>query len=186
MLGRSFIIVASLLSASPVLAQASDPKAAQNAANWDVFQKLYPPRALAAHEEGAVGFKVTIDDKGAVTECQVTQSSGHPLLDQETCNLITLHAQFKPEEGLSGSQVRTSAGVIAWRLPNGQATLASPTTLASASAPDKMVCKKTVRTGTIAGVERTCMTQRDWASQSDQEREEWQEIQGKKGSTSGH
>ena len=58
--------------------------------------------------------------------------------------------------------------------------------LADANAPEKVVCKKTVRTGTLAGFERTCMTQREWARQSDDEREMWQEVQGKKGSTSGN
>jgi hypothetical protein len=49
-----------------------------------------------------------------------------------------------------------------------------------------MICKKTVRTGTIAGFERTCMSQREWARQTDEERELWEEVQGKKGSTSGN
>src|SRR5919107_4230428 len=97
-----FIIATSLLVASPALAQAPAPEAAaRNASNWDIFQKLYPARALAAREEGAVGFTVTLDSKGEVTNCQVTHSSGHPLLDQETCKLVTLNAQFKPDPGLS-------------------------------------------------------------------------------------
>lgn len=183
---RSSIIVAGLLVAVPALAQASDPKAAQNAANWEVFQKLYPPRALAAREEGAVGFTVTIDSKGSVTQCQVTHSSGHPLLDQETCNLITLHAEFEPEQGVSGSQVRTRGGVIAWKLPASSTQLGAPRTVSSASAPERVICKRTVRIGTIAGFERTCMTQRDWATQSDQVKDMWDDIQGKKGSTHGN
>jgi TonB family protein len=183
---RSITATVFLVAAGAAVAQASDQKAAQNASNWDVFLKLYPKRALAAREEGAVGFKVTIDQKGAVTACQVTHTSGHPLLDQETCNLITLHAEFNPEPGLGGSQVRTREGLIAWRLPNGKAVLAAPKAMASASAPDKMVCKKSVKTGTIAGVERTCMTEREWARQTAEEREMWEEVQGKKGSTSGN
>src|SRR5690242_16258814 len=92
---RAFLLVAAgLLATTPAFGQAADPKAAQNASNWDIFQKLYPPRAIKAREEGAVGFVVMIDAKGAVTQCQVTKSSGHPLLDQETCNIITLHAEF--------------------------------------------------------------------------------------------
>jgi periplasmic protein TonB len=183
---RVLLLAASLIAAVPAFAQASDPKAAQNAANWEVFLKLYPPRALAAREEGAVGFKVTFDGKGAVTECQVTHTSGHPLLDQETCNLVTLHAEFKPEPGGSVSQLRTRDGVIAWKLPSSGPQRAAPREIADANAPEKVVCKKTVRTGTLAGFERTCMTQREWARQSDDEREMWQEVQGKKGSTSGN
>jgi TonB family protein len=179
------ILAAGLVSAVPALAQGDGHKAAQNAANWEVFQKLYPPRALAAREEGAVGFKVTLDNKGSVTACEITHSSGYPRLDQETCNLVTLHAQFKAETGLAPSQVITREGMIAWRLPNGRSKLATP--VAAKSDPlEKTICKKTVRIGTLAGFERTCMTQREWARQSDDEREQWQEIQGKKGSTSGN
>jgi protein TonB len=185
MLVRTLALATSLAAAVPALAQTADQKAAQNASNWDVFQKLYPPRALAAKEEGAVGFRVAIDPKGTVTQCEVTHSSGHPLLDQETCSLITLHADFGPEQGLSGSQVRTREGLIAWKLPDSKATLASPTAVAS-NALDKVICKKTVRIGTLAGFERTCMTQREWNTQSDQERDMWAEIQGKKGASHGN
>jgi len=49
-----------------------------------------------------------------------------------------------------------------------------------------VICKKTVRIGTLAGFERTCMTQREWNKQSDEMKEPWAESQGKKGSTSGN
>ena len=186
MIALRSIIAASLLVAVPGFAQAPDPKAAQNASNWNIFQKLYPPRAIAAREEGAVGFRVTIDAKGLVTGCEVTHSSGHPLLDQETCKIITMNAEFKPETGLSGSQVRTRDGVIAWKLPDSKTALNAPKALANASELDKVVCKKSVRTGTVGAVERTCMTKRQWARQSDEEREMWEDIQGKKCATHGN
>jgi TonB family protein len=182
-----FIIATSVLVASPALAQAPAPEvAARNASNWDIFQKLYPARALAAREEGAVGFTVTLDSKGEVTNCQVTHSSGHPLLDQETCKLVTLNAQFKPDPGLSPSQRKTSQGVIAWKLPASTTALASPMAIAANAAPEKIVCKKSVRTGSLAGVERTCMTPTEWAKQSDEQKAEWMDLQGKKGSTHGN
>ena len=176
---RSLILATGLLAAVPAFAQAPSPQAAQNATNWNIFQKLYPPRAVKAREEGLVGFRVTIDAKGAVTGCQITQSSGHPLLDQETCKIITLNAEFQPEPGLSGSQVRTREGMIDWQLPDSKAAPAAPQQLASASELDKVVCKKSIKTGTIAGAERTCMTVREWARMSDEERATWREIEGK-------
>ena len=181
---QSLIMAAGLLVAVPSLAQAPDPKAAQNAANWEVFQQFYPPRAIAAHEEGAVGFKVTLDSKGLVTDCKVTHSSGYPLLDQETCNVITLHAQFKPDPGLSPSQVHTSEGMIAWRLPASTAALPPPKPV-QVSDLDKVICKKSIRTGTLAAIERTCLTAREWARQSDETKQPWDEMQGRKGSTHG-
>ena len=182
---HALVLTIGMLAAFPAFADAPATNAAQNAANWDTLLKFYPPRALAAHEEGAVGFSVTIDRTGAVTQCQVTHSSGHPLLDQETCNVITLHAQFQPEQGLSGSQARTHQGLIAWKLPASTTQLAAPQAVAS-SGPDKVICKKTVRIGTLADFERTCMTLREWNRQSDEMKQPWEDVQGKKGSTSGN
>ena len=182
-----FIIATGLLAAAPAFAQAPDPTAAaRNASNWDIFQKLYPARALAAREEGAVGFTVTLDNKGDVTNCQVTHSSGHPLLDEETCKLITLNAQFKPDPGLSPSQRKTSQGVIAWKLPASTTALASPSAFAANAASEKVVCKKSVKTGSLASTERTCMTPTEWAKQSDEQKAQFEELQGKKGYTVGN
>ena len=182
---QSLIFVAVLVATVPVFSQTPDPKAAQNASNWEVFEQFYPPRAIAAHEEGAVGFEVTLDRKGLVTDCKVTHSSGYPLLDQETCNVITLHAQFKPDPGLSPSQRRTNEGLIAWKLPGSKTNLSSPKALTAAEAPEKIICKSSIRTGTLAAVERTCMTAREWATQSENSKEPWDEMQGRKGSTKG-
>jgi len=183
---RSVLPFAALLITSAgSIAQPADPKAAQNAKQWEVFHKLYPARALAAKEEGAVGFKVTIDEKGYVKECKVTHSSGHPLLDAETCNLITLHAEFNPQTGLSSSQSRTSEGVIAWKLPASTTVMAAPKEVTS-SELDTVVCKKSIRTGTLGAVDRVCLTKREWKKQADEMKEPWDEIQGRKGSSKGN
>jgi protein TonB len=178
------MLLAGLVVAAPALAQTVEQKA-QNASNWDVFLKLYPKRALAAHEEGAVGFNVTLDNKGDVVGCQITHSSGHPLLDEETCKLVTLNAVFKPDPNLGPSQTKTSEGVINWKLPNSKDALPAPIAIASGAAPEKVVCKKTLRTGTLANYERTCMTPTEWAKQSDAMKADWEDVQGKKGLTHG-
>lgn len=183
---RSLIVAAGLLISAPAFGQVSGQQAAQNASNWDVFLKLYPPRALAAKEEGAVGFAVTLNSKGDVTGCQVTKSSGHALLDQETCKLVTMNAVFKADPSLGPSQTKTSQGVINWRLPNGAATLAAPQAVASNAAPEKVICKKTQATGSLVSSERICLTPTEWAKQADAMKADWEDIQGKKGSTSGH
>lgn len=182
---RSLLVLSALFVTGPVFAEVAPSKEAQNAANWEVFQKLYPARAIAAKEEGAVGFLVTIDSKGYVTQCKVTHSSGHPLLDEETCNLITLHAEFKPSPGGSVSQSRTSEGMIAWKLPTSSTALTAPKAIAS-SELDTVICKKSIRTGTLGGVERTCMTRREWGRQADDMKQTWDEVQGRKGSTHGN
>lgn len=186
MFAHRLVFAAGLLAGVPAIASAADEQATRNASNWEVFQKLYPQRAIKAREEGAVGFTVTLDSQGAVTNCQVTHSSGHPLLDEETCRLITLNAQFKPDAGLAPSQTKTSQGMIVWKLPDSATTLAAPTRVAQNAAPEKVICRKTQRTGSLAGFERTCMTATDWARQRDAQKESWEDIQGKKGSTHGN
>jgi TonB family protein len=181
---RLVLLYAPLLAA-PAWSQVPDPNAARNAANWDIFLKLYPQRAIAAHEEGAVGFTVTLDNKGEVTRCQVTHTSGHPLLDEETCQLITLHAQFKPDSSLGSSQTETHEGVIAWKLQGLSTALAAPKPITLAAAPERIVCKKTLRAGTLAAFDRTCLPATEWAKQSDQQKEPWADLQGKKGATNG-
>jgi TonB family protein len=184
---RALGVAALLLSAPPTSAQTAQSQAAANAANWDIFLKLYPKRALEAREEGAVGFVVTLDSRGDVTDCKVTHSSGHPLLDQETCKLVTMNAVFRPDPNLGPSQTKTHEGMIAWKLPDSTTPLTPPTAIAASSqAAEKVICKKSIATGTLASVERTCLTQREWNRQSDNAKEMWEDIQGKKGSTHGN
>ena len=155
--------------------------------DWDTFMKLYPKRALAAGEQGLVAFKLTVDNEGQPTGCQVTHSSGHPKLDAETCDLLILHTVFQPTKDPSGtrSATRTTDGVVNWRLPNSAAPLVKPVRIASDAAPAKKVCKRTPRTGSLAGYDRVCMTTREWDETRSQTRQEFEE-QRKTGFTAGN
>lgn len=155
-------------------------KALREANNWDVLHKLYPPRALAGREEGLVGFTVRIDASGNPTLCKITQSSGHPLLDLETCQLIMVHATFKRAEGLSRSQQRSYEGVVNWKLPTTvePAVTPAPQRIAQAASPEPMVCKRIPKTGSNAAFERKCMTRSDWQRVSDDSRSLWDRLRG--------
>jgi TonB family protein len=173
---RTVLQATCLLAAAPAIAQtAASVQNARNASNLNVLQSYYPKRALAAREQGSVGFRVKIDASGQPTECQVTKSSGFPLLDKETCDLITLRAVFKPAEGLSGSQVSTHDGLVNWTPPSSMniATAATPNPLATADLPDKKICKKVTRTGSMVASERVCMTAKNWQQWADESRGEW-------------
>ena len=164
----------------------NEAKARREAKNWDVLHSMYPKRALENHEEGLVGFTVRIDAAGSPTECAITHTSGHPLLDQETCQLIMIHATFKRPEGISLSQQRLYEGVVNWKLPSTPmaAVPAIPQAIKAAEAPAKLYCKRTAKVGTLAAFERTCMTTADWDRYRTEYREWWEENR-KKGSTSG-
>ena len=53
------------------------------------------------------------------------------------------------------------------------------------AAKEKLICKRRVKTGSLAGYERSCHTKAEWQRISDSTRETWQELQGTKGSTHG-
>ncbi len=152
--------------------------AAREAANYDTLLKFYPRRALAAREEGLVGFTMTLDKAGHPTDCQVTHSSGHRLLDEETCALMLIHGEFKPARNEAGNKAaHVTEGVVNWKIPGGGAVKpVVPTQMAVADAPEKMICKRSLRMGTLADYERTCMKRSEWKRMSDQMKEPWEEI----------
>ena len=184
----SWALVLGFAVSVPAFAQTPDAATARNALNWETLMKLYPPRALAAREQGIVGFSVKLDKDGQPRECQVTRSSGFPLLDQETCQVITLHALFKPTDAGSGSQFSTHQGAINWQLPDAAASaaVAPAKPVKVAAAPEKVICKRVPKTGSNVATERVCLTRRDWQTSSEESRREFEDLQGKKGSTSGN
>ena len=181
---RSITLVAlGSLLATPVLAAPQMNPAKMQQISEVVF-KNYPPRALANGEQGAVYFTVTLDKEANPTSCQVTHGSGHPLLDQETCDLIVQHATFNSVKDASGRATKSShEGVVNWRIPGAPPVDVTPIPLNSASAPERQVCKSTVRAGTLAGVQRTCMSSSEWARMTDEARKTWDEMQGRKGNS---
>ena len=78
----------------------------------------YPAEAIAAREEGSVGFTLDIGSNGRVTACTVTLSSGSSVLDEATCRLISSRARFTPAVDSAGQTVADHvAGRIVWKLP---------------------------------------------------------------------
>ena len=164
-----------------VAAQAETPaeKALREAKNYDTLLQYYPKRALAAGEQGLVVFKIRLDKAGHPTNCEVTHSSGFRQLDDETCQLMLIHGVFKPVKDAEGNKVnQVTERVVNWKIPGASqpGQLASPKKVTSANAPEKMICKRELRQGTLADYERTCMTKRDWQRLSDQMKEPWEEI----------
>lgn len=176
-------VAASLALAQPATATDNE---ARNAANNEVVFKNYPARALAAREQGSVIFRVKLDRDGHPTECVVTGSSGHPLLDNETCNLILLHAEFKRMKDKDGRFVSpTLEGAVNWKLPGGPATSGKVFAASESSDLDKMICKRELETGSLTRYRRTCMTKREWRAASDEMKAPYDEVQGRYGSTHG-
>jgi TonB family protein len=86
----------------------------------------YPAESIRADEEGRVRIALDVDPQGKPTSCTVLQSSGHPRLDERTCQVAMERAAFRPardEQGKAVSSVWHSRP-IAWKIPSmNQATL---------------------------------------------------------------
>jgi hypothetical protein len=125
----------------------------------------------------------------------VTKPSGHAILDEETCRLILNRATFKGVRDSNGRRVAiVTEGTVNWVLPSQATTYsgrpaATPTGLRIVDAPtrasEKRICKRTLKTGTLATYEKSCAPQAEWARHRNRNRDEWGELQGAKGSTSG-
>jgi TonB family protein len=183
MLRNSYLAAAGCLAGALFISSTPSIAAGDRQISEIIFQN-YPSRALAAGEEGPVFFTVTLDKHASPTTCQVTHGSGHPLLDEETCKLIVQHAVFKSARDADGHLTKqTVEGVVNWTLPGHVPAQIVPATVAAKEQPEKQICKKTVRIGTLADFQRTCMTPTEWARQSDEMKQPWEDVQGKKGSS---
>jgi len=179
------LLAAGLVLAQPAFAADQPSKAETNRQLSEIVFKSYPPRALAAGEQGAVFFVVSLDKDAHPTSCEVTHGSGHPLLDAETCQLIVQYAVFNSARDANGHAVKqTTEGVVNWTIPGRAPEPIKPVLLTGNDKPEKQICKKNARMGTIAGVERICMTPTEWARQSDDMKQVYDDMQGRKGYSS--
>jgi len=84
----------------------------------------YPVNALRNMEQGATGFALTIDQRGRVASCLVTESSGSLDLDEATCRLVSDRARFQPATDARGRAAEGSyTSRIHWKLPSARNAL---------------------------------------------------------------
>jgi len=98
--------------------QPKDPEPRGNPGNW-ATPNDYPRRALREEREGTTGFRVTVSTEGRVTDCQITRSSGHPDLDEATCQNITRRARFRAATDGNGDPTSGSySNSVRWVIPD--------------------------------------------------------------------
>ncbi|MEO7410054.1 MAG: TonB family protein [Sphingomicrobium sp.] len=185
---KSLLVIALLSAAtSAIAAETPVDRAAREALNAEVLHRYYPAAAIAAGAQGPVRFIVSLDRDGVPTECGVTASSGHASLDTATCDLILLHARFQPNHNETGGKTAMShKGVINWILPGAPRQAPTATVIATRIDPlDRRKCKRALKAGSMIVYERICMTVREWETDNAEQRDFWQEQQGKKGFTGG-
>lgn len=189
----SFIAVAIALAGSPILASTpggdAGPQAneARERANGEFILKHYPRGALDAGEQGLVRFRITLDQKGELTGCEVTKSSGYRRLDTETCDLIQRYARFTPVVNSEGrTVVATRNGYVNWQLPAGSLPVAKPRPDSLARAgTERVICRRGVRTGSLVATNRRCMRDSDWTRMTGEARARLRDVQGTTGAAWG-
>ena len=176
----SLVLMMAIPSAtySVAIANADPDQAVRMSTNGEFISKHYPERALKAREEGKVGFRLVVESDGSLGTCDVTQSSGSKALDNETCELILRYARLQPVRNADGRAVRAvQNGYINWKLPANAPGIAS----AAASGgpdPDRIICKRTAKTGSLISRTKQCMTARQWAEAGRISRGEAQRLIG--------
>lgn len=159
-----------LLLIAAAAATAPNPSSPVQSKNGEFVFSQYPPRAKAAGEQGSVRFQAEVDSNGNVMSCKVTQGSGHERLDRETCDLIVDHASFNPtldSEGKAREAIHD--GVVNWRLPG----VAPAATKIAGKSPDEVVCKRSLKTGSLVMASRLCLTRREWAQRGEAIQADW-------------
>ena len=62
----------------------------------------YPQAALAAGAQGVTQARILVGQDGRALSCDVIASSGHPSLDQKTCQLALYRMKFRPARDTDG------------------------------------------------------------------------------------
>ncbi len=105
-------------SASPSTRSPNSPTPRGNPGSW-VTTNDYPSSALRERAEGRVSFKLTITESGLISNCEITESSGHARLDETTCRLLRRRARFSPALDRSGNPTAGEySSFVDWAIPN--------------------------------------------------------------------
>ena len=158
-------LLLSLAQATPVAVAPPDDREIKNAA---AVRRYYPRSSLSRGEEGDVQFEVALNKNGKLTSCRIVESSGFPALDAATCDVVVETAQFKTtrvEDGGRTPSVHT--GHISWRLPADvrPAKYATAETRIKPRNNERIICKRTLKEGSLVIVKKQCLSARDWDRQ---------------------
>ena len=169
------IAVAAISSAAP-----SAP-VGRSAANSSFMKYNYPRKALERGEQGKVAFEVAVEADGFLRSCKIVQSSGFATLDRGTCEFLVAHAKFPVTKTAEGQPVGAiHQGSINWRLPDPSRTPAVARPMAS-TASLELICKRFRKSGTKVAYVRQCLTESEWAVQSDRVQDDLRRLQGVSG-----
>jgi hypothetical protein len=78
----------------------------------------YPDVAIREAKDGTVGFMLLVDEKGQIADCMLTMTSNVPVLDAQSCAILSTRAKFRPAIGPDGLPARDAVSSrIRWVMP---------------------------------------------------------------------
>ena len=78
----------------------------------------YPTKAFEREWQGVTSFEVVVAPDGRATECKVTKSSGHDLLDRQACFVAMKRAKFTPAIADGRSAYGVYRSQVVWARPD--------------------------------------------------------------------
>ncbi len=158
-------LLISLVQATPVSTTPPDERDMRNAA---AIRRYYPRSSLARGEEGYVQFEIALNKDGKLTSCRIVESSGFAALDAATCDVLVETAQFKAGSAENnGRSPSVHTGYISWRLPADvmPAKFATADARITPRSDEKIICKRTLKEGSLVIVKKVCLSAREWDRQ---------------------
>ena len=175
--------IVAVIAPSVAAAQAPVDRAAHDGMireNDRIQFAAYPPGSLKRGEQGVVGINVLTDQQGRLRECSVTKSSGYRDLDRASCDLLLDHMKMQPYLAPGGGGVvRRQDGQVVWKLPPGYAPASLPAPTGKTAGVEKRICHVQVRTGSLVGSQRICLTRAQWQQQVAQAQDDLQDMKPK-------
>lgn len=108
------------ITGPPIAAALPDPIAVTprgNPSSW-IMERDYRTRWIREGLSGVAGFTLEIDARGRVSDCTITRSTGHAVLDGATCRLLERRARFNPARNPAGEATSGSySSSVAWKIP---------------------------------------------------------------------
>jgi TonB family protein len=77
----------------------------------------YPDMAIRKEQGGTVQFALLIDETGKIADCTVTATSSVPVLDAQSCIVLTERARFTPAAGTDGKPAKDAVtSRVTWKM----------------------------------------------------------------------
>lgn len=173
--GSMLVALVALASGTSAPVWAADTQREER--NSEIVRYYYPAKSLKLGEEGDVHFLVELNRDGKLHSCAITKSSGYPRLDQATCDMIVATAYFRGAERDGVRQISSHEGTVAWRLPAEYARREAPKPAAVTADIDPIICRRTLKLGSLYIKQKLCLTKSDWKFADDLAKQEVLRLQ---------